>query len=139
MPAGLRGVPAQGALALPHGPPTAAGNPVSPTRFLPKVATQARPPGRAQFRGKTSPDSGPLLPGKGLQPGPAFPRRPGRPRPREVPAPRFPPKRRRRALEPRGRDAAGGSDVFPRLDAALGCRAGEGASGFSQGTFKLFL
>lgn len=49
------------------------------------------------------------------------------------------PSRRRRARELRGRDAAGGSDVFPRLDAALGCRAGEGLSGFSQGTFKLFL
>ncbi|XP_066092412.1 retinoblastoma-associated protein isoform X1 [Saccopteryx bilineata] len=55
-----------------------------------------------------------------------------------APPPRAPPgapvpSRRRRAREPRGRDAAAGSDVFPRLDAALCCRAGEGLSVFLRG------
>lgn len=80
------------------------------------------------------PQGGCLGPGRGSTPSPAD----------LAPPPSAPlrapvPSRRRRARELRGRDAGGGSDVFPRLDAALGCRAGEGSSGFSQGTFKLFL
>lgn len=50
-----------------------------------------------------------------------------RPRPRLLPPPPPPPPPRfpltPAAREPRGRDAAGGSDVFPRLAPALGCRA----------------
>lgn len=88
---------------------------------------------RRRLRGRlldASPDS---------PPSPAQPSPPDLPSPPSAPPGAPVPSRRRRARELRGRDAAGGSDVFPRLDAALGCRAGEGLSGFSQGTFKLFL
>lgn len=63
-----------------------------------------------------------------------------RPRPRLPPPPSPPPPARfpltPAAREPRGRDAAGGSDVFPRLARAARL---PGASGFPQGDVPIIL
>lgn len=103
----------------------------------PVTGTQAW---RGEFRVETRPGGGGCLrESASAQAGGPTPGPPDLTPPPSTPLGAPVPSRRRRAREPRGRDAAGGSDVFPRLDAALGCRAGEGLSGFSQGTFKLFL